>query len=179
MAYYGLLWQPIMAALGIRKHLDIFYDHLSESSLLETTQSLVRFVKNNIFSYSVKANVWQNEKKKTKTQKIVHPTPRYPETNVELHGKTLGKRDCNILIVSFGYMEVSGKSGIMTWMVAHFRQWSSEWRDGKFVPCGMYTMQTIKSKRFLDTFRRSQMIDRWLFLLWSRRTNACSRCGHR
>ena len=80
MAYYGLLWQPIMAALGIRKHLDIFYDHLSESSLLETTQSLVRFVKNNIFSYSVKANVWQNEKKKTKTQKIVHPTPRYPDS---------------------------------------------------------------------------------------------------
>ena len=70
MAYYGLLWQPIMAALGICKHLDIFYDHLSETSLLETTQSLVRFVKNNIFSYSVKANAWQNEKKRQKLKRL-------------------------------------------------------------------------------------------------------------
>ena len=52
-----------MAAPGIRKHLDIFYDHLSESSLLETTQSLVRFFKNNIFSYSVKAMPGKMRKK--------------------------------------------------------------------------------------------------------------------
>ena len=126
MAYYGLLWQPIMAALGIRKHLDIFYDHLSESSLLETTQSLVTFVKNNIFSYSVKANAWQNEKKRQKLKRLTIRRQDIQTRHVELHGKTLGKRDCNILIISFGYMEVSGKSGIMTWMVAHFRQWSSE-----------------------------------------------------
>ena len=115
-----------MAALGIRKHLDIFYAHLSESSLLETTQSLVTFVKNNIFSYSLKANAWQNEKKRQKLKRLTIRRQDIQTRHVELHGKTLGKRDCNILIISFGYMEVSGKSGIMTWMVAHFRQWSSE-----------------------------------------------------
>ena len=60
------------------------------------------------FSYSVKAMPGKMKKKKRQKLKRLSIRRQDIQTrHVELHGKTLGKRDCNILITP-GYVEVSG-----------------------------------------------------------------------
>ena len=63
-----------MAASGMIQTPWYSKDHSSQNlSETETTQSLTKFFKNNIFHIRWKLCRWNEKKKKQKTQKIAHP----------------------------------------------------------------------------------------------------------
>ena len=147
-----------------------FNDHLSNQNFLETTQSLPRFLKNNIFPNSIKAVPGKMRKKDRKLKRLFILI----KISKRVTWNCLG--NCN----SFGYVEVSSQSCVMTWMVAHFTFGlrNDATVNSFHAACTRQQQKQKASKPFLDTFRRPQVIDLWLFLLRSERTNAFSRCDH-
>ena len=70
----GRRCQGLMAAPGMIQTPWYSKDHSSQNlSETETTQSLTKFIKNNIFHIRWKLCRWNERKKKQKTQKIAHP----------------------------------------------------------------------------------------------------------
>ena len=76
-------------------------DHLSHQNLSETTQTLARFFKNNLFPFSLKAvrDKMRGKDRKLKRLSILAKISKCNTSN------SMGKQNYNIL--SFGYTEVS------------------------------------------------------------------------
>ena len=84
--------QGLMAASGMIQTPWYSKDHSSQNlSETETTQSLTKFFKNNIFHIRWKLCRW-NEKKKTETSKNCPSSPRYPNTSRPTFWQRRGQR---------------------------------------------------------------------------------------
>ena len=78
----GRRCQGLMAAPGMIQTPWYSKDHSSQNlSETETTQSLTKFFKNNIFHIRWKLCRWNEKKKKTENSKNCPSSPRYPNTS--------------------------------------------------------------------------------------------------
>ena len=92
---------------------------------LETTRSLVKFIKNNIFCIRWKLFLVKWEKRQ-KLKRLSIRRQDIQTRHVELHGKTLGKRDCNILTANEATELRSVSSRGPNWWNAQMK--SGSWR---------------------------------------------------
>ena len=117
--------------------------------------SLARFYKNNVFPYSLKALPDKMRRKYRKLKRLSKISPRFPLRTTWENKTAISK------FWLFGGQRLKLHHDV-DGCPLHFSP--SEWPDSKFE---LDANKNNTSKPFLDTFRKPQMIDLWLFLLRS------------
>ena len=155
------LSQGLLAAPAMIKTNWYFNDHLFNQNLSGTPQSCKIFPEQYIFVFSWSC-AWLNDENKNRNLKrwSIHPRQNIQMRQVEPNGKTI-----LLFPISFG----------LDCCLLYI--WHLERPKGKLVPHYTRCKGKKPSNPFLDSIKRPQMIDRWLFLLKSKRNNACSGCG--